>query len=122
MAGDLSADVAIENIDRVHRIGTNTTTPIAIIIKLATYSTRQKFYKSRIHAKFKGYMGVFIDEDLTRYRSNLLFRARSLVKSKCIMGAWISDGTILIKDNNSIIHRIMTENDLSPYHPRQIHQ
>ena len=46
MANGLSTDVTIEDINRVHRVGTNTTMPRAIIIKFATHSARRRFYRS----------------------------------------------------------------------------
>ena len=56
--------------------------------------------------------GVFVNEDLTKFRSSLLYNARSLAKVKLLKGAWSSDGNILVKTLNDGVHRINELNDL----------
>ena len=63
--------------------------------------------------KDKGYSGFFINEDLTKLRSNLLYKARGLVKERRLLGAWTSNGTVLIWDNDECIHRVTKDADLS---------
>lgn len=112
----VEADLDITEIDRSHRIGKpKVGKPRDIIIKFATYRARQKIYRQRVLLKDRGYVGVFLNEDLTRARSNLLFKARQKVKAKCLKGAWSSDGTVLIKDNNDLVHKITAESDLVSY-------
>ena len=129
MAKSLNCDIQLEEIDRSHRVGKSTprtttnnnghasTTPAQrrtrdIIVKFSSYRARQKFYMSRSNAKSNGYKHVYINEDLTRRRSSLLFRARQLVKSHVLLGAWSSDGTILVKDTHNNVHRILSDRDL----------
>ena len=73
-------------------------------------------YEARTQLKNNGYNGVFINEDLTKFRSTLLFKSRKLVKERrLLLGAWSSNGSVLIKDNADDVHRIMKEADLSPF-------
>ena len=62
--------------------------------------------------KESGHKGTFIKEDITRKRSEYLYEARKLFKSKKLKGAWSSDGTVLGKDDGDKVHRIMSLNDL----------
>ena len=54
--------------------------PRDIIVKLATYRNRLTFYKQRTLLKERGHTGVFVNEDLTKFRSGLLYDARRLAK------------------------------------------
>ena len=49
---------------------------------------------------------IYFNEDLTRTRSELLFKARTGKKSNQISDCWSFDGVIRIKDNENNIHRI----------------
>ena len=116
LARDIDVDISISDIDRSHRVGKpRTDKPRDIIVKFATYRARRKMHKARATTKDRGRKGVFLNEDLTRARSRLLFNARNLVKSHRIRSAWSSDGTILIRDNDDRVHRILTENDISEF-------
>ena len=59
--------------------------------------------------------GVYINEDLTRFRSGILFNARKLAKERRIYSAWSSNGTILLKDNTGNVHKIAKTMDLEPF-------
>jgi len=119
----LDVPVFINDVDRSHRIGrkadddsaTPKPKPRQIIVKFATYRARQIVYKARTNLKNVGFKGTFINEDLTRHRSFLLFKARKLTKTKPkkLDSAWSSDGTVLVKDNSNKVHRIQSETDLS---------
>ena len=63
--------------------------------------------------KDEGYNGVFLNEDLTKLRSKVLFEARKVVKADCAKGAWSSDGNILIKDYDDVVHRLTSVDDLN---------
>ena len=119
MATKIGSDIDIRDIDRSHRIGNPThpkrTKPRDIIVKFSTYRARAKFYSDRVKLKINGFLGVFVNEDLTKRRSSYLYQARLLVKSDRLKGAWSTDGTILIKDNTGNVHRINSLNDLVPY-------
>ena len=42
----------------------------------------------------------------------MLFEARKVVKADRAKGAWSSDGNILIKDYEDVVHRLTSEDDL----------
>ena len=44
-----------------------------------------------------------------------MYEARKLVKADSLQGAWSSDGTILIKDNDDGVHRVSALTDLIPF-------
>lgn len=96
---DLGANVNINEIDRSHRSGKpGGAKPRPILVKFISYRARQKLYQVRRELKeFKGREGVFVNEDLTKERSHVLFNARSLVRSSKLEGAWSQDGTVLVK-------------------------
>ena len=55
---------------------------------------------------------MFVNEDLTKHRSALLFEARKLSRVDLIQGAWSSDGNIFVKDNAAVVDRINKLGDL----------
>ena len=98
IANDIVSDIRLQDIDRSHRIGNpkkKRSTQREIIVKFSTYRARANFHKQRTLMKERGHEGEFINKDLTRKRSEYLFEARKLFKSKKLKGAWSSDGTIL---------------------------
>lgn len=118
MAADIGSDIQLADVDRSHRVGDPKKArvrPREIIIKFATYRSRQNFYRRRTNLKDKGYQGVFVNEDLTKCRSNLLFEARQLYKSGQLKGAWSADGNILVKDNSDKIQRVSDVSDLDKF-------
>ena len=125
IASAIDVDIDIRDIDRSHRLGRTSTQdrprdkPRDIIVKFSTYRARSRFYKARTLTKSRGYMGVFVNEDLTKSRSKLLYEARRRVKSNQLKSAWSTDGTILIKSTNvngdDVVRRVITISDLPEY-------
>ena len=108
IATAISVDLDLSEIDRSHRVGKpRAGRPRDIIIKFSTYRARQKLYKSRTLLKDRGHRGVYINEDLTKHRNDLLYKARQCVKSHSIKSAWSHDGIILIKDNNDRVYKCL---------------
>ena len=62
---------------------------------------------------------MFINEDLTKARSKLLYEGRRRVKSGQLKSAWSTDGTILIKSTNDdgadVVQRVNSISDLPVY-------
>ena len=118
MSRAIDAEVTLDDIERSHRVG-----PLRegkrrdIIVKFSSYRTRRKVYGARTKTKDCGYMGVFINEDLTKPRNKTLLKARKMVKSKNLSSAWSSDGTILVRDKEDVKHKIVCENDLAAFGP-----
>ena len=114
----MNIDVSLRDIDRSHRIGKpGKKAHRDIIAKFTSYRARKRMMKNRKNLKGSELNVVFINEDLTRNRSSMLYEARLLVKQKQpkLHGAWSSDGKILIKDLSGKIHKISSTQELEPY-------
>lgn len=116
IAETLGVRMSPGDIDRSHRIGK----PGAkqhrdIIVKFATYRARERLFANRSKLKESELNGVYLNEDLTKKRSKLLYEARTLVKADTpsLLGAWSSNGTILVKDLREGIHRVSNETELA---------
>ncbi|MEW8548099.1 MAG: hypothetical protein AB2693_31740 [Candidatus Thiodiazotropha sp.] len=123
IATTIGSEIQITDIDRSHRVGSprqQRDRPRDVIVKFATYRSRQNFFKRRTALKDSGYRGVFVNEDLTRQRSALLYEARKLFKSSVVKGAWSSDGTILVRDRSDRVHRINALSDLDVFVAHQV--
>ncbi len=97
----IDSGIVLLDVDRSHRIGRprSDNKPRDIIVKFATNRARQKAQHNRAKLRKSGYNHVYINEDLTKSRSGLLFEARKLVKLNKLTGACASDGTILYKNH-----------------------
>ena len=125
IATAIDVDLDLRDVDRSHRLGKPSTTesprarPRYILVKFATYKMRHKFYKARTLTEDRGHKGVFINEDLTKARSKLLYEVRRRVKSDQLKSAWSADGTILIRtsdrDGRDRTSRITSDGDLPVY-------
>lgn len=63
---------------------------------------------------------VFINEALTKRRSNILFEARKLARSRLVDSVWTYDGRIIVKmDENRVT--LTTEDDLEKLKTRLEH-
>ena len=116
MAATIGCDLQLHEIDRSHRVGkpdVNRTKHREILVKFVSYRARQKLYKMKTALKDNGYGGVFLNEDLTKNRSKVLFEARKVVKADRAKGAWSADGNILIKDFKDKVHRLSSVEDLN---------
>ena len=58
---------------------------------------------------------VFINEDLTKIRSKLLFDARSLVRVYKLKAAYWSDGNYFIRDKQDKRLLVKTDSDILEY-------
>ena len=123
---DLESPVSIDNIDRIHRVVKRYPNKNrSILIKFATYEARRNIYLNRRKLYSSSLTEdaaknttpaepkIYLNEDLTKLRSTLLWQARSLKKQNLISGCWSSDGTILIKDSNNRITPIKSLRDLN---------
>ena len=73
LAGAVSEDIDLSEIERSHHVGKpRAWLPRDIIIKFSAYRTRQRLYKYRTLLKDRGHKGVYINEDLTKHRNYLL--------------------------------------------------
>ena len=56
---------------------------------------------------------VYINEDLTKTRSNIFFLARQLLKKEKIAQLWTTNGKIMIKDYEGTIYNVSNKNTFS---------
>ena len=74
--------VTPDQIDRVHRVGpSRSDQPPSILVKFSTYRYRNKVFRAKKALKESNQSSddkVFINEDLTKFRSNLLYLARNM--------------------------------------------
>ncbi len=86
-----------------------------VIIKLKDKSVREKMFEQRkkLVKDSDPKKNVYINDRLTKYRQNLLFASRKLVKSKKLFAAWSQHGNVLIrKTENSRIIAVQSHDDL----------
>ena len=113
IADVLNVDVRPCDIDRSHRVGKPSTTKKRdILVKFATYRARQRIYRARSSLQDTVYHGVFLNEDLTRSRSKLLWEARQKVKDNFLWGAWSADGRLFLKDVSDKTHKLTCSDDI----------
>lgn len=116
MAAAMGSAISPPDIDRSHRIGNQRKDKTKdLIVKFATYRARDRFIRRRSSLKDIGaYDNVFINEDLTKQRSELLFNARKLQKddNSRVSQAWSWDGRIFVKDSDDECHLISKKSDL----------
>ena len=118
IASETGANISPADIDRSHRLKqpSHWTTPKSMIIKFATYRARNAFYRARSELKGNARYGkVFINEDLTSFRSKLFKSARKLYKDKLIQNCWTFDGRVFIKDLNDKQHLITKPSELEEF-------
>jgi len=107
----LSEPITITEIDRLHRCGKRRTDgrPRNVLIKFTSYQNRQKVMTKR--SALKG-SNIFLNEDLTKKRNNLLYSARVQKRSRHLKECWSSDGRILVKDLQGNTHQLKRPDDL----------
>lgn len=107
-------------INRVHRVGPTrkpTDPPRPILCQFLSYPDKSTVMKNRSNLK-DARPGVYINEDLTRKRSKLLYDARQLEKNEKIIDAWSSDGRLAVKakiDGVTKIFPLTSPNDLAKF-------
>ena len=111
---ELGLEIQPSTVDRIHRVGRKREQEKGrpILIKFATYQERDKVYRARTKLKNYQTSRVFINEDLTRPRVQLLYEARQLKKTKQILDCWTHDGQVLIKNGHGRVCHINSKKDL----------
>ena len=125
-SGAIGSDIQLAEIDRSHRVGPprgsadSDSKPRDIIVKFTSYRSRSKFYKRKSKLRQSNYKSCYINEDLTRSRSDIFRQCRLLMKNKQVNGAWTSDGVILVKDIHNRIHRIESDRQFTDFKVRNV--
>ena len=126
----VSPPISADEIDRIHRVGKpDQTQRRSILIKFATYRSKKRVVVNRRYlnplkraerdrAQTPGNHSsddnrrattaptdrrLYINDDLTKYRQQLLYRCSQEKKANKIADCWSTDGTILVK---TIKHKI----------------
>ena len=102
--------IELSDVDRIHRVGAksaNKSRPM--LIKFSTYLARKRVMAAR---KSLNRTQVFLNEDLTRRRSNICWKARQMKKDGRIQGVWTADGNILLKTNSNRVVTITSLEEL----------
>ena len=97
----LPTPIAASDIDRIHRVGQKGNKPRPILVKFSNYAARDKVMGNR---KSLEDTDIYLNEDVTRQRSQLLYLFRQLKAQKKISKVWTHDGTIVVKDRANKIH------------------
>lgn len=91
MAASANIPLLPADIDKSHRlgkprVGLNRT----VIVKFANSKSRDRVLNAR-----KDVGGIYINEDISRYRQDLSYEARKLVRAKKLDGTWVGRGGVI---------------------------
>ncbi len=81
-----------------------------ILVKFNNNNMREQMYSKRKLLISKDYP-IYVNEDLTLYRSQLFFEARKIRKKGHLFGAWTQSGNVMIKVNQNDIPRAVSSNN-----------
>lgn len=117
MARELNVEMNLSDIDRSHRVGkVHVGRSRAILVKFSTYRARRNLFSKRMDLReIENLAGIFINEDLTARRSELLYKARQYVRAKLLKSSYSSDGKIYVKDLEDKKHPLTVIADLSTF-------
>ena len=127
LASDLNVPISKKDIDRSHRVGKpdtggrlgrttkSTRQHRDIIVKFTSYNARHNLFQMRKElptTENANLKSIFINEDLTKIRSQILFEARNFRRGRKLNAAYSSDGKILIRDLKDKRHIVTSLDDL----------
>ena len=115
----LNVDLQPTDIDRSHRIPGG---PIRrgneksrnIVVKFSTYNARRRVIEQKSRLKSMNNR-IFINEQLTKKRSELYYEARKLVKARKVKQAWTYDGRVLVRNNDDKVQPIKNLIDIASF-------
>lgn len=84
-----------------------------IIVKFTNYRIREKVYGARRKLRdSSSAIPVFINENLTKTRSNLFWRIKKAIRNRTHQ-IWTQDGVIIVKDSKGGRTKVTRESDLA---------
>jgi exosome complex exonuclease DIS3/RRP44 len=106
----LAPPLTKDDIDRLHRTGKKNDDgpPRQILIKFARYQERHRVLQKKMRLKNTG---LFLSEDLTKCRNNLLYLARQRKREGQLEDCWSYDGRIMVKTLDGKSHQITRASD-----------
>lgn len=101
-------------VNRVHRVGPIRTdgTSRPILCQFTNYPDRALILSKRSTLK-DDFPDVYVNEDLTRARSKVLYLARCKKREKKVKDCWSADGRICVKDLDNKVHYITQASELN---------
>ena len=106
IANKYNIDVDIKDIDRSHRVGIKADgRNRAILVKCTSYRAKRAFMEKKQDLEDD----LFFNDDLTKLRSNLLYKARKTFKADRLNGAWSYNGKVYVKDAKDEKHEVKSE-------------
>ncbi len=96
-----NVDLNASDIDKCHRLGRHhpdSATNRRIIVKFTNSKARQRVYEARRSLGD----GTFVQDHLTRLRSQLGFEARKLVRSKALNKTWVAGSKIYAPSRTTV--------------------
>lgn len=98
------------DIDIVHRIGKPRDKPRPVIVRMLRKRQKDVIMREKKHLKNNDTVdkAIFLNDDLTRFRDNILYEARQLKKQYKIKNAFSLGGNIYVIQNND--QRILITN------------
>ena len=99
----LNIQVQNGDVDRTHRLGAKKVKSRGIIIRFTSFDVRNRVYKARMLLRDVQGDPIYIQESLTRTRSDLFWEIKSKYKNKC-KSIWTQDGRIRVLTNGG--HRL----------------
>ena len=111
----------VENeVERIHRVGPwFEGKSRAVLVKFTSWKTKNKVYSKKKMLKKKKTdenginYGIFMNEDLTKFRSSLLYKARRLTRERKLNGCWTIDGKVMIKNFYNRVVQVRNDEDLN---------
>ncbi len=86
------------------------------MVKFNKLSSRRSVYQAKTKLRSAEGHPVYINEDLTKRRSSLLYEARKLKRNRKIGNAWTADGNVFIKKTvDGILINVKDNEDLAKY-------
>jgi hypothetical protein len=116
IASKIGSNISKSDIDNCHRLGkkkSDSQKTRDIIVKFTSYRAKSEFIKGRKKLKEK-HENIFINEDLTKYRSDIAYEARLLKKDthSSIISTWTFNGCIYVQTKNDEVQKITKKEDL----------
>ena len=125
----LQVPISPGDIDISHKLSTGKNKPKSIIVQFISHKKKTQLCKKRTELKkiklsdmFPGLSsaanakskGIFINENLTPYRKNIMKKANQLKKDNLLQSAWTLDGKMYVKTSpEGAPIRIYCEDDLN---------
>ncbi|KAK6178662.1 hypothetical protein SNE40_011190 [Patella caerulea] len=117
-------NVVSSDIENCHRVGKPERGPRQIILRFNSYKSKRKIFSDmKQHKNLPE--NVYINEDLTKYRSYIYSLTRKAYKSKSISQCWTRDGKVFVRlnpvseDELGKVKRILTPLDIPGYAPSE---